>query len=549
MKFRHISLSVIAAASLLTSCDLDEKFYSSVTPDTFITSPENTYAILCRPFTHWKWYLGADRWYLQELTTDEMVCPVRGNDFYNNGEYIRLHEHTWNGDDRFVENTWTGTLSAIARTLEAKEDIQGIDYVGLGLDEETKNDHINQLNAIAGWYYMRGLDYFGGLPIYYSNQDSPCARATDVETFNYCEQLFTEAIPLIRAKATLGEAQDGYIRKAAVALMLAELYFNAEAYGAGDHYDQAAAICQDIIDGKYGPYKLDDTWYGPHTFTNDQSPEAIWYVPSANSKMEYNWYYRYFYHGKADVVFDVTFPASRYNGFQLSPSREYENGPIMDYKLGNTYEKYNDADLRKKQYRYLGNGQYEGMFLVGPQANPETGAPMTGSKDLNGVQINHCDYVNVTGNRSTMMDGSEQSGIRLVKMPIPTRADQNMLWDPDFPCMRLTEVYYMLAECKWRKGDKEGAAKLFNQVRQRNFRSGYDPDPVTAANLDVYRVADEWQIEFLGEGRRRTDLIRLDLFTKGSWWTHNPTSDVKKRFPLPSSAIAGNPLLVQNPGY
>ena len=542
-------MAALAASAMLTSCELDEKFYSSVTPDTFITAPENTYAILCRPFTHWKWYLGADRWYLQELTTDEMVCPVRGNDFYNNGEYIRLHEHTWNGDDRFVENTWTGTLSAIARTLEAKEDIQGIDYVGLGLDEETKQDHINQLNAIMGWYYMRGLDYFGGLPIYYSNQDAPCARATDLETFNYCEQLFTEAIPLIKAKASLGEAQDGYIRKAAVALMLAELYFNAEAFGAGDHYAQAAKICEDIIAGVYGPYDLDATWYGPHTFTNDQSPEAIWYVPSANSKMEYNWYYRYFYHGNANVCFNVAFPASRYNGFQLSPSRETEGGPIMDYKLGNTYEKYNDADLRKKQYKYLGNGQYEGMFLVGLQSNPETGAPMNGTKDMNGKQINHCDYVNVTGTRSTMMDGSEQSGVRLVKMPIPNITDQNMLWDPDFPCMRLTEVYYMLAEIKWRQSDKKGAAELFNKVRKRNFAGGNDPDPVTEANIDVYRVADEWQIEFLGEGRRRTDLIRLDLFTKGTWWTHNPTSDVKKRFPLPSSAIAGNPLLKQNPGY
>ena len=549
MKLKNITMAVLAASALLTSCELDEKYYSSVTPDTFITAPENTYAILCRPFTHWKWYLGADRWYLQELTTDEMVTPVRGSDFYNNGEYIRLHEHTWNGDDRFVENTWTGTLSAIARTLEAKEDISGIDYGALGLDEATKLDHINQLNAIMGWYYMRGLDYFGGLPIYYSNNDGPQARSTDVETFNYCEELFKTAIDNIKPRASLSEAQDGYIRKGAVALMLAELYFNAEAYGAGDHFAEAAKICQDLINGVYGPYDLDPTWYGPHTFTNDQSPEAIWYVPSANSKMEYNWYYRYFYHSKSDKIFNVVFPASRYNGFQLSPSRETANGPIMDYKLGNTYEQYNDADLRKKPYKYLGGGKYEGMFLVGPQVDAVTGEPITGAKDKNGKQINHCDYVNVTGTRSTMMDASEESGVRLVKMPIPNVTDQNMLWDPDFPCMRFTEVYYMLAECKWRAGDKKGAAELFNKVRARAFEGGNDPDPVTEANLDEYRVAKEWQIEFLGEGRRRTDLIRLDLFTKGTWWTHNPTSDVKKRFPLPSSAIAGNPLLKQNPGY
>ena len=113
------SILIIICSALLGACDLSEKFYSSVTPDTFITRPENTYAILSRPFTHWKWYIGADRWYLQELTSDEMTCPTRGSDFYNNGEYIRLQEHTWAPTDRFITNTYNGTVGGIARALEA----------------------------------------------------------------------------------------------------------------------------------------------------------------------------------------------------------------------------------------------------------------------------------------------------------------------------------------------------------------------------------------------------------------------------------------------
>ena len=62
MKLKHIIAVTVGAAALCApSCDLDEKFYSEVTPDTFFTSPESTYAVLCRPFTHWKWYIGADR--------------------------------------------------------------------------------------------------------------------------------------------------------------------------------------------------------------------------------------------------------------------------------------------------------------------------------------------------------------------------------------------------------------------------------------------------------------------------------------------------------
>lgn len=53
MKIKYAVMALVGAAAL-TSCNLDEKFYSSVTPETFITSKESTYAILARPFTHWK---------------------------------------------------------------------------------------------------------------------------------------------------------------------------------------------------------------------------------------------------------------------------------------------------------------------------------------------------------------------------------------------------------------------------------------------------------------------------------------------------------------
>ena len=172
MKFKHIAAVLAGAAALAApSCSLDEKFYSEVTPDTFFTSPESTYAVLCRPFTHWKWYIGADRWYLQELTTDEMVCPKRGADWYNGGEYYRLHYHTWSPDDRFVVNTYDGTTGGISRALEAKADLEGVDYNAIGLSDAVKADHINQLNAITAYFYMKGLDYFGGMPIYHSVND------------------------------------------------------------------------------------------------------------------------------------------------------------------------------------------------------------------------------------------------------------------------------------------------------------------------------------------------------------------------------------------
>ena len=116
--------------------------------------------------------------------------------------------------------------------------------------------------------------------------------------------------------------------------------------------------------------------------------------------------------------------------------------------------------------------------------------------------------------------------------------------------MRLAEVYYMLAECKYRAGDKDGAAELINQVRKRNFEGGNDPEPCTAANLDKYRFLEEWMLEFIGEGRRRTDLRRWNAYTTERWWDHEPSEHYRELFPIPQLSISSsNVELKQNPGY
>ena len=561
MKLKHIIAVTVGAAALCApSCDLDEKFYSEVTPDTFFTSPESTYAVLCRPFTHWKWYIGADRWYLQELTTDEMVCPKRGSDWYNSGEYYRLHYHTWSPDDRFVVNTYDGTTGGISRALEAKSDLQGVDYNAIGLNDAVKADHINQLNAITAYFYMRGLDYFGGMPIYYSVDDDLCARSTARETYAHIETLLKDAIPALSKKTTLGASEDGYIKQAAAAALLAQLYFNAVAYIGEEHFDECAEICRDIIGGVYGTYELDKTWYGPHCFDNNTSPEVIWTVPSENSKVEWNWYFKYFYHYSSYEYFGIE--TAGYNGFMLTPSLDPQGRYYTQWKLGNPYQKFNDKDLRKKPYRYLGSRKYEGMFLVGDQTNPNNPSQQClGQKEYSGKVINLVDqvarfsevgtkYNSVAELTSTMADGEENSGVRLVKAPQPNLDDKLLRWNPDCPVIRLSEIYYMLAECELRAGDKKTAAGLITQVRGRNFEGGADPNPVTADNLDEYRMLDEWMIEFLGEGRRRTDLIRWDKFVTESWWDHTPLNDKNKNlFPIPNSAISANNLIEQNPGY
>ena len=51
-------------------------------------------------------------------------------------------------------------------------------------------------------------------------------------------------------------------------------------------FTEAAQICQDIIDGKYGQYALETDWTNIFGFDNERCPELIWSVPSQNAKTE-----------------------------------------------------------------------------------------------------------------------------------------------------------------------------------------------------------------------------------------------------------------------
>ena len=80
----------------------------------------------------------------------------------------------------------------IAMAYGISEDLKSVDYVKCGLDEEIKQSHIQQLNALVAYFYLRGLDYFGGMPIYrgYSLEEVP--RSTAKETFDFIEETLKE---------------------------------------------------------------------------------------------------------------------------------------------------------------------------------------------------------------------------------------------------------------------------------------------------------------------------------------------------------------------
>lgn len=564
-KIKNWILAGVASLIAATSCDVDPSFYSQVVPETFYTSQDAVWERFNRPFTHWRWWIGHDapRWFLQELGTDELCLPTRGSDWYNGAVYQKFHHHEYSEDMTAIETGWTNFSMGVALAWDAAEDLEDVDFDALGFEAGTRESVLNQLNTLVASFYLDGLDFFGGVPLYKTTKSDVLPRSTAEETFNFIDSLLKQSIPELPVKTELGGMETNTIHQAVGAALLAKLYFNAEVYIGKSMYNEAAEICQDIIDGKYGQYALDSDWTNIFGFRNETCPEILWCVPSENAKLETDGnYWSYMAHYNYKDYLGGLKDSGANNGCCLTPSRDPE-GNLYTYKLGNPYESFNDKDIRKQPYVYESSGKYRGMFVVGELINPENSSWVcTGAREYIGKPLVMRDqiayfakvgteYASVKDLPSNIGTAEENSGVRVTKRsPRPNQEEYKEMFNPDVPVIRLAEIYYTLAECKMRNGDKQGAADLINTVRKRYFEGGNDPDPVTAANLDKYRMLKEWMVEFLCEGRRRTDLVRWDAYVTEDWWDHKATNDPNlNRFPLHYSIIGANNLLEQNPGY
>ena len=610
-----------AFAFLSVGCNTDPEYYSTVAPEIFFTSQETVWQRFSRPLTHWKWHFATDthRADAQSLGTDELAIPTKGTDWYDGGQYQNMHWHDFRSSVGFFHSNFYGVGMGVALAYDALEDIDNyVDFEALKFadPEGTKKSMISQLNTIIAHLYMDGLDQFGGMNIYTreeAREKIVKGRATDKETFDFVEKLLKENIPNLPKKATMNESETSMLKQAFGATLLAQLYFNAEAYIGKSMWAECAAICKDILDGKYGPYQLGANWNDVFKWNNYTCGEIIAGVPSNETySATYGAHWARWTHYNTNQYLGGT-SYGAWNGFCIQPSLKPDGTPYTEFKLGKAFSKFHETDLRKKPYTYLGDGEFEGMFLYGQQVSPSprnpagpgqtgefkngkwTGWVCMGNRTYSGTILYINDMVarHSMGNlneevdqsklaaswdkdgkaydkdgkelpmetfkylRSTIADGEENSGVRLVKYSVLVdKIDYDNLakrCPAMYPLVRLAEIYYMYAECLYRIGGADNIAKaceLINTVRARNFEGGNDPDPVTPENLDKYRFLDEWLVEFLGEKRRRTDLIRWGAYVTEDWWDHKASNETyKNRFPISEAAISSNNLLEQNPGY
>ena len=505
--------AIIALVSLGCT-NLDENPPSAITPGSFFRNEQEVLSSLAGIYSQLRGTLD-DYYNLSEITTDEMIVPTRGSDWYDGGVWLEMHRQTWspvssvgNGPGNGV---WVVAFTGIARSNALLEALPNLSFT-------SKDTIIAETRALRAFYYYILLDTFGGAPIVTTTEIAYRAKAPRDSVFRFVEAELTAARPNL--PVTWPAALGGRMTKGAVDAILANLYLNAGVFAkdagvspttynscttvtiGGGNACQAAIAAADAILNSTAGYQLADSFAQSFRSTNSTSKENIFVIKFAPvDGLGLNFVMRSLHYNQ--------FTPTPWNGFAI---------------LAETFTAFDSTDQRRK------------VILQGPQFNVETGAP---AKDRAGNPLVFTTAI------ADPTQATEGEGPRLYKWPAdPGHVQQNN--GNDYAWFRLGEVLLIKAEAlnELTPGDPNALA-LLNQLRARPAQT---VAPALAGPVTRDMILQERRFELTGEAKRRQDLIRNGKYTLA--WGFKPASDPRNiLMPIPQQQLDANPLLTQNTGY
>jgi len=471
-----------------------------------------------------------------EVTTDEIVVPIRGQDWNDNGQWIDLHNQTWSPTSiataNFFNGAWNSAYTGVARATLFISALQNVTV-------PNKATYIAEGRALRAFYYYILMDQFGGVPIDTTTEIDPAARNTRRETFDFIER------ELIAARDgglpdTWDAANNGRFTKGAADAILANMYINAGVFtkdgaaggilanayntclgvlvAAGQDACAAAIAASDRILNS-GNYQLADSFPKAFRYDNGSSKENIFVVKFIASD---------------GVGIGVTMSSLHYCQYApLTPWNGFST-------LAETYGAFDPTDKRRN------------AILMGPQKDVLTGALVTVRVSGACPAYTPANALVFTDTIHNITSASESEGGRPYKWPVdPAHVAQNS--GNDFAWFRLGEIYLIKAEALNEQAAGSAAALLLlNQLRARAPGEAVNT-PLAA--IDRPTILRERLFELFGEGKRRQDLIRFGGYTgrtdaaSGLVGGKGARPDYYVLMPIPQTQINANPLLAQNPGF
>lgn len=444
---------------------------------------------------------------LQELPTDEMV--ICGN--WNDAGIDDLVYALPSSDNHWIYDMFSRLNAHIAICNQFIRDIVNAD----AFFSETE---ITQMQAEArvlrdlGYYHM--IDIFGVGP--WTDENS--VVGTTPETYNR-QQLYeavvadlNDAIPNLLPAA---QQEYGRICKEGGLALLAKMYLNAGVYTGTPQWQQCANTCQQIL-----------------TTINTLAPDYRYLFCGSNAN-----YVACSQHPQGEILWSVPQNAltmQSYGGTTYLSGGAYSTSAPEDVlkKLGCGDDGWQGPHLRPETVKNFEANDNRALFygdifeldLENIQAWGDAGT--SGYMCIKYVYTNENDYYNESG----------------------TSGSASIFNSCDFPLFRLGDIYLMLVECEM-NGISCNAITYYNAIRQRAGLSAVGSIPATALEL-----LNERNRELYWEGHRRSDMIRLGLYT-GSAYNWQWKSGVyqgaaiesfRNLMPIPPEFVS---TLGQNPGY
>ena len=433
---------------------------------------------------------------LQDFTSDAMK-----NRWGDDGLDQLTTTSNWDQNNKFFRLFYDRAYYTIPQCNNFLQVLDGADFS----NEDNLRSETRFLRALA---YYNLIDVFGkGVLATEENlgQSEPLPESSRQELFDFVEAELLEIEPIITTSSDYGRANT-YV----VDMLLAKLYINAEVYTGTPRWDDAAIYVNKVINE--GGYTLDSNFVRLFSADNDSSTEIIFPLIAESLSSQSFGNTTYIVNGSLSAD---TMPLSTFGATQGWTGHRSSKGWYGLFGADETALQAS-SDVRASLFWTEGHN-----YEMTDYRTWEDGYPS--------IKF-----------RNTASDASGN--------PVDFSST-------DFPFYRLSDVYLMYAELALRGASGANIQDALNYVNAVRSRS--NADTITSGDLTLDFIIDERGRELNLEGHRRSDLIRFNRFTGGSYiwpWkggTENGTSipDSYNLFPIPATALQANPNLTQNPGF
>lgn len=520
--FKLRVLTALFAAALMlpfSSCtDLEPEVFSDLTPanfpassDDLVTSYLSAYTRLYPMMNHGG-YMS-----IQEVSSDEIMIPQRGSDWFDGGIWLRTHRHTYDPTDPQFNGAWTFLYQG---ALQANSVIAAIE-ASTSLTDEEKAPFLAELRSLRAYFYWMLLDSFGDVPLVTEDSDPSDIEPAATPRADVYDFVVSELNAVAGDLSTsTGADTYGKINFYANRALLSRILLNAEVMTGTARWAEAAAAADQVINANV--YSLEDNYFANFDPDNDRgfesTSENIWVIP-----------------------YDAPAVAGGFNIPQMTlhyssqATFDLQDQPWNGYcTLQEFYNSYEDGDERKG---VSGTAQVRGNFLAGPQFALDGVTPLTdgSADDPGGLEVVFTPEVN-----ALEPNAFRQAGARVFKYGYATGSPNTIA--NDFPIVRYAEVLMNKAEAMFRQ-NQGGFGMLVNMVRERA-----ELDPIAEGDMNADILLAERGREFFYEGTRRQDLIRFGAFGN-EWFAKGSSPATATIFPIPQPQLDANRNLQQNPGY